>query len=72
MLAYTWEDREIYREHIGEFVCSGPQGTVSLMTTEEYHKYPHCAIGTVSSVPDYEEWGTGKVKVNERVWIKIL
>ena len=72
VLAYTWEDREIYREHIGEFVCSGPQGTVSLMTTEEYHKYPHCAIGTVSAVPDYEEWGTGKVKVNERVWIKIL
>lgn len=72
VLAYTWEDREVYRDHIGEFVCSGPQGTVSLMNTEEYHKYPHCAIGTVSSVPDYEEWGTGKVKVNERVWIKIL
>jgi hypothetical protein len=41
------------------------------MSDEEYQKYGYCAIGTISSVPDYEEWGTNHIKVNGRVWIRI-
>lgn len=71
VLAYGYEDRELFRKNIGHPVCAGPNGTVSIMTDEEYKNYGYCAIGTISAVPDYEEWGTGKVKVNNRIWIKI-
>ena len=36
-------------------VCSGPNGTVSIMTEEEEEKYPSRIIGTVSEIPTYEE-----------------
>ena len=71
VLAYPLEDREEFRKNIGKPVCSGPNGTVSIMTEEEWQKYPHCIIGTISAVPDYEEWGTENIKVNGRVWIRI-
>lgn len=71
VLAYLLEDREVAKEHIGDFVCSGPNGTVSIMTTEEYFKCPQACIGTISAIPDYEEWGTGKVKVDGRIWIYV-
>lgn len=70
-LAYPYESREEFKKNIGRPVCSGPNGTVSIMTDEEYRNKGYCAIGTISAVPDYEEWGTGKVKVNGRVWIKV-
>ena len=41
------------------------------MTREEIKEYPERIIGTVSEIPNYEEWGTGKVKVNGRIWIRI-
>lgn len=41
------------------------------MTEEEEEKYPSRIIGTISEIPSYEEWGTGKVKVNGRVWIRV-
>ena len=47
------------------------------MTREEIIKFPDRIVGTVSYVPDYEEWGGGKnadrdpVKVNGRIWIKV-
>ena len=69
VLAYPFEDRNSYKP--GDAVCSGPDGTVSKMTEEEIIKYPHKIIGTVSYVPDYEEWGENKVKVNGRIWIRI-
>ena len=72
VLAYGYESREEFKKHIGWPVCSGPNGTVSIMTDEEYRNKGYCAIGTISAVPDYEEWGTGKVKVNGRVWIKVF
>lgn len=72
VLAYPYESREEFKKNIGRPVCSGPNGTVSIMTDEEYRDKGYCAIGTISAVPDYEEWGTGKVKVNGRVWIKIF
>lgn len=72
VLAYPYESREEFKKNIGRPVCSGPNGTVSIMTDEEYRDRGYCAIGTISAVPDYEKWGTGKVKVNGRVWIKVF
>ena len=71
VLAYPYEDIEEFRKNIGRPVCSGPNGTVSIMTDEEYQKYGYCAIGTISAIPSYEEWGEDKVKVNGRVWIRV-
>lgn len=71
VLAYGYESREEFKKHISWPVCSGPNGTVSIMTEEEEEKYPSRIIGTISAVPDYETWGTDKVKVNGRIWIKV-
>lgn len=69
VLAYPYEDRDSYQA--GDPVCSGPNGTISKMTREEVREYPDRIIGTVSEIPDYEIWGTGNVKVNGRIWIKV-
>lgn len=69
VLAYTYEDRNSYP--LGAAVCSGPNGTVSLMTREEIKEYPERIIGTVSEIPDYETWGQHEVAVNGRIWIRI-
>ena len=71
VLAYPYESIEEFAAHIGWPVCSGPNGTISIMTEEEEEKYPSRIIGTISEIPDYEEWGSGNVKVNSRVWIRI-
>lgn len=76
VLAYLYEDRELAKEKIGWPVCSGPNGTVSIMTEEEEQKYPSRIIGTISAVPDYEIWhggneGTEEILVNGRIWIKV-
>ena len=76
VLAYLYEDRELARECIGWPVCSGPNGTVSIMTEEEEEKYPSRIIGTISAVPDYEIWHCGdegklEVPVNGRIWIRV-
>lgn len=71
VLAYPYESREEFKKNIGRPVCSGPNGTVSIMTDEEYREKGYCALGTISAVPNYEEWGTGNVKVNNRVWIHV-
>ena len=71
VLAYGYESREEFKKHIGWPVCSGPNGTVSIMTEEEEEKYSSRIIGTISAVPNYETWGTGNVEVNNRIWIKI-
>ena len=68
-LAYPYEDRNIFKA--GDPVCSGPNGTVSKMTREEVMMYPDRIIGTVSAIPEYETWGSGKVSVNGRIWIHI-
>ena len=71
VLAYGYESREEFKKYIGWPVCSGPNGTVSIMTEEEEEKYPSRIIGTVSAIPDYETWGTGNVPVDGRIWIKV-
>lgn len=71
VLAYPYESIEEFKKHIGWPVCSGPDGTVSIMTEEEEAKYSSRIIGTISAIPDYETWGQDSVLVDGRVWIKV-
>lgn len=71
VLAYGYEDREQFKKNIGRPVCSGPNGTVSIMTREEIMAYPECIVGTISAVPEYEIWGETNIKVDGRIWIKV-
>lgn len=68
VLAYPFEDKEEY--YPGAPVCTGPDGTVSLMSKDEVLHYPECIIGYVSAIPNYEEWNGKKVK--GRIWIKVV
>lgn len=69
VLAYPYEDK--YKFTAGAAVCSGPNGTISLMTREEIKEWPDAIIGYVSEIPEYKEWGTDKIQVNNRIWIKV-
>lgn len=69
VLAYTYEPREQFKP--GCPVCSGPNGTISLMTEQEARNNPWCIIGTVSAIPQYDTWGENNVKVDGRIWIRI-
>lgn len=69
VLAYPYEDRYSYKP--GDAVGTGPSGTVSKMSREEIREYPERIIGTVSEIPNYEVWGSGNIKVNNRIWIKV-
>jgi hypothetical protein len=69
VLAYCAGDRKDY--HSGDTVCAGPGGLVYKMSREEIREWPDRVIGIVSEIPEYETWGTGNVKVNNRIWIKI-
>lgn len=69
VLAFPYEPIENFKP--GLPVCSGPYGTVSIMTEKEASKYPWLIVGTVSSIPRYEEWGENHVKVKGRVWIRV-
>ena len=71
VLAYIYEGREEASKHIGWPVCSGPNGTVSIMTEEEEQKYPSRIIGTISEIPTYETWGDGDTEVKGRIWIHV-
>lgn len=71
VLAYVYEGKEFAKNHIGWPVCSGPNGTVSVMTEEEEEKYSSRIIGTISEIPNYEYWGAKSIAVKERVWIRI-
>ena len=75
VLVYPYQDRNNYKP--GDCVCAAPGGTVDIMTREEVREWPDRIVGTVSCVPDYEEWGGGEgadrdpIKVNGRIWIKV-
>lgn len=69
VLAYTYQPRENYQA--GQAVCSAPNGTIDIMTRDEIRDYPDAIVGIVSEIPDYEIWGSGNIKVNNRIWIKI-
>lgn len=76
VLVYPYQNRNNYKP--GDCVCSAPGGKVDIMTREEVIQWPDRIVGIVSCVPNYEEWGGGEladrdpVKVNGRIWIKIL
>ena len=70
-LVYLDQDREIARDYIGWPVCSGPNGTVSIMTEEEEEKYSSRIVGTISEIPNYEKWGSSNVEVDGRIWIYV-
>lgn len=75
VLVYTYQNRNNYKP--GDCVCAASNGTIDIMTREEIIKFPDRIVGTVSCVPDYDEWGGGKnadrdpVKINGRIWIKV-
>ena len=75
VLVYPYQNRNNYKP--GDCVCAAPGGTVDIMTREEIREWPDRIVGTVSCVPEYEEWGGGEgadrgpVKVNGRIWIKV-
>lgn len=75
VLVYTYQNRNNYKP--GDCVCAAPGGTVDIMTREEVILWPDRVVGTVSQVPDYDEWGGGDmadrspVKINGRIWIKV-
>lgn len=69
VLVYPLEAKELYTP--GAAVCSGPDGTVSLMTREEIKEWPDAIVGYVSEIPTYDTWGTDNVPVDGRIWIKI-
>ena len=75
VLAYPTRTREDYE--LGAAVCSGPNGTVDIMTREEIMMYPERIVGTVSEIPTYEVWHAGSkevpqdIQVNGRIWIYV-
>ena len=69
VLAYCEGNK--YDYHAGDTVCAGPNGKVVKMTREEIREWPDRIVGTVSEIPEYETWGSGNIKVNGRIWIKV-
>lgn len=69
VLAYPYEERKLFTP--GAAVCSGPNGTISLMTREEIREWPDAIVGYVSEIPAYEYWGTDNITVDGRIWIKV-
>lgn len=75
VLAYPARNKNKF--YLGAPVCSGPNGTVDVMSRLEAILFPECIIGTVSEIPTYEEWTAGtkknpkKIKVDGRIWIYV-
>ena len=77
VLAYPYKNRNEY--HLGDAVCSAPNGTIDVMTREEIMMYPERIIGTVSEIPKYDIWfangdsecGDIPIEVNGRIWIYV-
>lgn len=75
VLVYPYKDKKYY--HLGDAVCSAPNGTIDIMSREEIMMFPERIIGTVSEIPAYEEWQAGakenpiSIKVNGRIWIYV-
>lgn len=69
VLAYPYEDISEFKP--GCPVCSGPSGTVSIMTEEEARAYPWLIVGTVSAIPQEDYWGAKPIKTKNRIWIRV-
>lgn len=73
-LAYPY--RNINEYHLGDAVCSAPDGKIDIMTREEIMTYPERIIGTVSEIPTYKVWKAGQdgkleIEVKGRIWIYV-
>ena len=75
VLVYPFRDRKEY--HLGDAVCSAPNGTVDVMTRDEIKEYPERIVGTVSEIPKYDVWhggaqdGNNDIQVNGRIWVYV-
>jgi len=69
VLAYPLEGRSSFKP--GQAVCSGPNGTISVMTRDEIKEWPDAIIGYVSEIPVYKYWGSDNIEVDGRIWIKV-
>ena len=56
---------------IGDYVGCNDQGQARNMSKIESFLHPKRVIGTVSSIPDYDTWGTDNVKVDGRIWVNL-
>lgn len=57
---------------IGDYVGCNDKGQARKMSKIEAFLHPERVIGTVSSIPDYDTWGTDNVKVDGRIWVNII
>ena len=77
VLAYTSPLRPKWRFHIGDPVCSAPDGTIDIMRWWEVILHPDCIVGYVSELPQYEKWIAGtkedpkEINVDGRIWIYV-
>ena len=69
VLAYPLENRNSFKP--GQAVCSGPNGTISIMTRDEIKEWPDAIVGYVSEIPIYKYWGSDNIEVDGRIWIKV-
>lgn len=69
VLAYCEGNAHDY--NAGDTVGASANGKVIKMTREEIKEYPDRIVGIISEIPTYETWGTGNVKVNGRIWVKV-
>lgn len=75
VLAYPYRDISEY--HLGDAVCSAPDGKIDIMSREEIKEYPERIVGTVSEIPGYDVWYGGTkddpkpIQVNGRIWIYV-
>lgn len=56
---------------VGDYIGCGKNGKGRRMSRIEAFLYPNRVLGTVSSIPKYEEWGSNNVKINGRVWVNL-
>lgn len=54
VLVYPYQIRENY--HVGDAVCTAPNGTVDIMSREEIKEYPDRIVGIVDEIPTYKRW----------------
>lgn len=59
------------RIKVGDFIACGKDGKAKKISRLTAWFNPRKVLGTVSSIPTYDEWGTSKVKIDGRIWINI-
>lgn len=60
-----------YNYVVGDYVGCDDQGRARKLTKLEAHEYPERVLGRISSIPEYEYWGSSNVAVNGRLWVNI-